>query len=150
MKKQLRHLKLFELGISEWPYQTSYEKMKEVVDRNLEGCVIKTSDKYPESYFFTNNDKVIMEQDQKNDTLWVRYDGFWSIFSNDFSLEYTDIQVIIKFLVEQHLRSKVGTPLNLNKISNSLVEQHLRSKVGTPVDSRVQTNSRWNNISDQR
>ena len=31
MKQQLRHLKLFELGITEWPYQTPYEEMKRVV-----------------------------------------------------------------------------------------------------------------------
>ena len=122
MKQQLRHLKLFELGIAEWPYQTSYEEMKKVVDDKLNGCVIKTSDEYPDSYFnckaigtanicYVKDDRVIMEQDLKNDRLYVRFDGFWSVFSNEFSLEYTDIQAIIKILVEQHLKCKVGTPL---------------------------------------
>ena len=132
MKQQLRHLKLFELGISEWPYDIPYEKMKEVVDRNLEGCVIKTHEKWPDHYFFMQNNRYVMDQDPKNDTLWVRYDGFWSIFLNDFSLEYTDVQSIIKFLVEQHLKSKVGTPWRRNFSNNSSVEQHLKSKVGTP------------------
>ena len=111
MKQQLRKLKLYELSITEWPYTTSYEKMKEVVDRNLDGCVIKTSDEYLDSYFFVQGDRCVMEQDKKNDVLWVRFEGYWSIFSNDFSLQYTDTQAIIKFLVEQHLRSKVGTPV---------------------------------------
>ena len=128
MKQQLRKLKLYELGIAEWPYATSYEEMKEVVERNLEGCVIKTSDEYPGSYFFTQGKKVIMEQNQKNDVLWVRYDGFWSIFSNDFSLERTDIQAIIKFLVEQHLKSKIGTP----------------------ASTFTHFSKRWNNTSNQR
>ena len=110
MKQQLRHLKLWELGIAEWTYKTSYEKMKEVVDQNLEGCVIKTHEEWPDHYFFMKGDRYVMDQDQKYNTLWVRYDGFWSIFSNDFSLERTDIQAIIKFLVEQHLKSKIGTP----------------------------------------
>ena len=111
MKQQLRQLKLWELGIAEWPYETSYEKMKEVVDQNLDGFDIKTTEKWPNSYFFMQGDRFVMEQDKKNDTLWVRQDGFWSIFSNDFSLRYTDTQTIIKFLVEQHLKSKVGTPV---------------------------------------
>ena len=41
MKKQLRKLKLWELGISEWPYQISYETVKEVVDRNLYGSAVR-------------------------------------------------------------------------------------------------------------
>ena len=142
MKQQLRHLKLFELGISEWTYDIPYEKMKEVVDRNLEGCVIKTHEKWTDHYFFMQNNRYVMEQDQKNDTLWVRYDGFWSIFLNDFSLEYTDVQAIIKFLVEQHLISKVGTPeawerkeeeIYKGNVTLGVVEQHLKSKVGTPL-----------------
>ena len=132
MKKELRKLKLFELGIGEWPYTTSYESMKDVVDRNLDGCVIKTSDDCPDSYVFIQGGKYIMEQDKKNDALWVRWDGLWSIFSNDFSLEHSDIQAIIKFLVEQHLKSKVGTPKYDYPNSTSEVEQHLKSKVGTP------------------
>ena len=110
MKQQLRKLKLYELGITEWPYATSYETMRSLVDQNLDGCVINTSDEYLDSYFFMQGEKVIMEQDKKNDVLWVRFEDYWSIFSNDFSLQYDDIQAIIKFLVEQHLRSKVGTP----------------------------------------
>ena len=172
MKQQLRRLKLWEMGIGEWSYATSYEKMKEVIDKNLDGCVIKTTDEYPNSYLFTQGDRYVMEQDQKNDHLWVRWDGLWSIFSNDFCLEYEDIQAIIKFMVEQHLRSKVGTPKPLLKevpeqveqhlrskvetprISATLdsygVEQHLRSKVGTPERCTFQHQIRWNNISDQR
>ena len=128
MKQQLRHLKLFELGITEWPYQTPYEEMKKVVDDNLNRCVIKTSDRYPDSYFYVNNDQVIMEQDQKNDRLWVHHTWFWSVFSNEFSLEHIDIQVIIKFLVEQHLKCNVGTPAT------------------TGINSDVW----WNNISNVR
>ena len=135
MKQQLRQLKLWELGIAEWPYETSYEKMKEVVDQNLDGFDIKTTEKWPNSYFFMQGDRFVMEQDKKNDTLWVRQDGFWSIFSNDFSLRYTDTQTIIKFLVEQHLKSKVGTPDTPNVPIIGWVEQHLKSKVGTPVES---------------
>ena len=134
MKQQLRRLKLWEMGIGEWSYATSYEKMKEVIDKNLDGCVIKTTDEYPNSYFFTQGDRYVMEQDQKNDHLWVRRYGFWSIFLNDFCLEYEDIQAIIKFLVEQHLRSKVGTPCGRNTVNIWRVEQHLRSKVGTPAE----------------
>ena len=133
MKQQLRKLKLYELGIAEWPYETSYEKMKEVVDQNLDGFEIKTTEKWSNSYFFMQGDRFVMEQDQKNGHLWVRQDGFWSIFSNDFSLEYRDIQAIIKFLVEQHLKSKVGRPVDSCFRSTSPVEQHLKSKVVTPV-----------------
>jgi len=131
-KQQLRKLKLYEMGISEWPYETSYEKMKAVVDQNLDGCEIKTTEKWPDCYFFMKGDRFVMDQDQKNDILWIIQDGFWSRFSNEFSLEYRDIQAIIKFLVEQHLKSKLGTPLKRLAPKTHLVEHHLKSKVGTP------------------
>ena len=62
----------------------------------------------------------------------MRWDGFWSRFSNEFSLEYNDIQAIIKFLVEQNLRSKLGTPEKESAFVHYWVEQHLISKLGTP------------------
>ena len=54
--------------------------------------------------------EFIFEQDEKNDTLWVRYYGFWSVLEDEYSLNIDDIQVIIKGMVETAYKMRVGTP----------------------------------------
>ena len=64
---------------------------------DLEEC---RTDRYLNIIFFVKNKKVFMEQDLKNGMLWVGYDTIWSDLENTFSLEYDDVQSIIKKWVE--------------------------------------------------
>ena len=68
-------------------------------------CTIKFDfDKYPESIFLMKNDRVIFEQDFKYGNLWVNYDLVWSVFEKEYSLNYVDIQSLIKGMVEIHFK----------------------------------------------
>jgi hypothetical protein len=63
------------------------------------------------NYYYMNSiGEFIFEQDEKNDTLLIRYDGFWSVLENKYLLNYADIQVIIKSMVETTYKMSVGTP----------------------------------------
>ena len=63
------------------------------------------------NYYYMNSiGEFIFEQDEKNDTLLIRYDGFWSVLEDKYSLNYADIQVIIKSMVETTYKMSVGTP----------------------------------------
>ncbi len=66
------------------------------------------------NYYYMNSiGEFIFEQDEKNDRLWVRYYGFWSVLEDKYSLNYDDIQVIIKDMVETTYKMSVGTPLSI-------------------------------------
>jgi hypothetical protein len=62
-------------------------------------------------YYMNSIGEFIFEQDEKNDRLLIRYDGFWSVLEDKYLLKYADIQVIIKSMVETTYKMSVGTPL---------------------------------------
>jgi len=81
------------------------------------------TDKRPNSIFFVKNKKVHMEQDLKNGMLWVGYDTIWSDLENTFSLEYDDVQSIIKKWVEVTYNLKGVTPHIRNHFFQLWVEE---------------------------
>ena len=74
----------------------------------------------------------IMQQDNKNDKLWVRNQGFWSVLETDFGLKYTEIQTLITGIVERAFYKKVSKPNKdyMNYISQ--VEIAFNKKISTP------------------
>ena len=62
--------------------------------------------------YINNKGEFIFEDDEKNDILYVRDYGFWSVLENKYLLKYDDIQVIIKDMVEATYKIKVGIPSN--------------------------------------
>jgi hypothetical protein len=55
-------------------------------------------------------DEWIFEQDQKNERMWCQFDRWWRFFEGQIGLEYQQIQVISKALLEEHLNRNVFTP----------------------------------------
>jgi hypothetical protein len=51
----------------------------------------------------------IFELDEKNETMWYKYDIWWLFFKDKIGLEYQQIQVISKALLEEHLNYNVFT-----------------------------------------
>lgn len=117
------------------------EKDKEPIDfiqSILDEMFMKTHIDYPNKIFYMIGDKVYFEmnkdiQKRRTDNLWCRYEDFWELLEQKYLLNYTDIQILIKSMVEHHLKCSVGTP---NRIRSSFrkyeVEQHLKCSVGTP------------------
>ena len=83
--------------------------MKYIITENkMEQVVIKYLNKYygdleeyrtndiPDTVFYIKNKKVYMLQDLESRRLYVDYDTLWSDLKDTFSLEFDDIQSIIK------------------------------------------------------
>ena len=75
---------------------------------DLEKC---RKNDYPNSVFFATGKKVYMEQDLKSNYLWVDYETIWLDLIDTFSLEYYEIQSIIKKWVEATYNLRDVTPV---------------------------------------
>lgn len=56
-----------------------------------------------ESIFFDKDDKTLFEYDKKNKKILVSYSHIWSILSNEYNMDYKDIQDFITREVLQAL-----------------------------------------------
>ncbi len=61
-------------------------------------------------YYMNSMGQFVLEQDNKNDRLWVRYNDFWGVLKTKYSIEYKDIQILLKFLIEEAFKQQVATP----------------------------------------
>ena len=88
---------------------------------------------YPDSLFYMNSEgECILEQDDKNERLYVRYYGFWEVLETKYKLDYIDIQFIIQGMVEIAFKRKVYTPLFVITLNKLWVEIAFKRKVYTP------------------
>ena len=71
---------------------------------------IVTSEKYPNSIFFRKNGKVVMEQDKTFKDFYFDYDEIWSFFESLFSMEYRQIQDVMRYWLEETLKLEGYTP----------------------------------------
>ena len=85
---------------------------KEIIDfikSKIDGLII-----FQENYeinFMNSGGECILQQDEKNDRLWVLYEGFWSILETKYLLKQYEIQIIIKGMVELAFKMRVSTPI---------------------------------------
>ena len=72
----------------------------------LNNLTHKTIDKekYSDSIFFFNNNKCYFEYNQKYRYFWCDYDKVWSVFGTKYNMNYQQIQVFIKCLMEEHFK----------------------------------------------
>ena len=107
-------------------------KEKEIVDfilDKIKDLTLFIDDGYQN--YMNSKGEFIFEQDEKNDTLWVRYQDFWSVLEKRYSLNIDDIQVIIKGMVETTYKMRVGTPSFAYKTKSLKVGTTYKMRVGT-------------------
>ncbi len=91
-------------------------------------------DESPNSIFYMKEDgRYVLEQDIKDINLYIRYENFWSVLFNKYSLEYTDIQILLKFMVEEAFKKELSTPYFKFSVSNFLVEEAFKKELSTPT-----------------
>ena len=77
----------------------------------LSDLVVFVDESRPDEINYMKPDGTfIMQQDNKHDKLWIRYDGFWNVLESKFDMEYTEIQNLIQAMVERTFKLKVSTP----------------------------------------
>ena len=83
---------------------------------------------------FMKGDKYIMHQDLKHGWLRCRYDGFWNVLKESFSLEYSEIQLFISYKVEEAYKTSSLTPRIRYISQTSQVEETYKTSSLTPLD----------------
>ena len=76
----------------------------------MEGMERKIHPYYPHLIIWYKNNEWYFKQDEENGYLWCQYDRVWSVFETHYSPNNTEIQVIIKDLMERHYKLKCLTP----------------------------------------
>jgi hypothetical protein len=84
-----------------------------------------------DSKFYLDN-KWIFKQDKKKQVMWCYYDKWWKFFKYKLRLNYEQIQVISKALLEEHLKYNVFTPWRTYVLAFTRLEEHLNYNVFTP------------------
>ena len=78
----------------------------------MEGMEIRVHPDEPHRTLWYKDDGWYFEQDEENGDFWCQYDRVWSFFYSNYSPKYTDVQSIIKSLMERHYKLRDLTPNN--------------------------------------
>ena len=69
----------------------------------LTGCEIRIDKKkYPDSVFFRKGGKIFFEIEKTK--FWCSYYLVWAVFEKEYSMDFAEIQVFIKDMMEEHLK----------------------------------------------
>ena len=98
-----------------------------------EGMKKKVHPDYPHRTIWYKEDGWYFEQDEKNGDLWCQYDRVWSFFETNYSPKYTDVQSIIKNLMERHYKLNGLTPSLSNWTQTGRMERHYKLNGLTPL-----------------
>lgn len=99
-------------------------------------------------YYKDNNgmkETYIAQNSNKGD-LSCRWDGFWSILENEIGLEYSDIQYVVKAVMEQHLKQGTGLTPSSSSVSSPSIGLHSEREVGTANVCRSFRGRRWDDL----
>jgi len=88
--------------------------------------------KYPGLVFLFDGDKSQVEYSIKSGNLWLRHSSIWSVFEQEYSFNYSEIQSFIKILVEDYFKCKGITPKPLFNLNPIWVEDYFKCKGITP------------------
>ncbi len=84
--------------------------------------------KYPLDIYYMNSAGLCvlelcdLEYYKKNNEVRVRWVDFWEVLSDKYNLDYEDIQILLKFMVEESFKQEVRTLEYLNSILKNDVE----------------------------
>jgi hypothetical protein len=112
LEKQLEFLK------KEAQKQAQKEKeMEQWFQLVLDGLQIEINNHKPNSVYYEKGGKILFElyqnpDDKEEKHLWCNTILVWSVFENEFGLNYDETQVFIKNMVEKYLKLGAVIPDN--------------------------------------
>ena len=127
MKNLYRRYKISQL--LDEPLSNEEKEIIEFILNKIKDLTLYIDVHYNRHYYMNNKGEFIFQQDDKNDTLWVRYQDFWSVLEKKYSLNRDDIQIIIKGMVETAYKMRVGTPRGLMNAVPKMVETAYKMRV---------------------
>ena len=91
------------MNIKELKYRRLKPEEKFLVDILLNLTEYK-SNKYNNYIFYMNDDEVLFRYNLINGNFAVHYGKVWSILQSKFNIKYVEIYILIKCMVEKHLK----------------------------------------------
>jgi len=79
--------------------------------------------------------KCLFRQDYKNGWFECNWFEIWSFLERNYSSNYTDIQTLIKSLLEEHDKLQALTPGSITTSPSSVLEEHDKLQALTPEKS---------------
>ncbi len=62
-----------------------------------------------ESFFYMNTSGLyVLELDNQNGYLYVRWSEFWSVLENKYFISYQDTQLLLKFMIEESFKKHLA------------------------------------------
>jgi len=100
-------LEKYELGLHQDEPLKDYEKwfLNQITDLNI------SRSKHNNILMYKKNNEVLFNYDEDNYTFYYDYDKIYSIFKSKFNLNNQLINILVKSLVEEHLKIRVDTIL---------------------------------------
>lgn len=89
-----------------------------------------------EIIYYNSRKEWIFYRDDKNDKFWCSYDRYWREIKLEFDLEYGEIKIITKLLVENALDVNVANILNLKQLQQLPIQKALNIIIPTPTTAR--------------
>ena len=114
----------------------------------MEGMKRKVHPDEPHKTLWYKEDGWYFEQDEKTGRLWCQINRVWSFFETNYSPKYSDIQLIIKNLMERHYKLKGLTPLKSILFLLLKMERHYKLKGLTPTVTQIWGSNRWKDITN--
>lgn len=106
---------------------------KEIVDfinSILDNLTSYTIDNCYNIIFYMNSKgEWMLEQDDGNDKLYLRWEEFGDILQNKYFMKYSDIQVLIQYMAQQSFNRKLSTPVAERAGIRVLVEKGYKEKI---------------------
>jgi len=111
------------------PEKTAGQRLWELVS----GTEIKFDfDKYPNTIFGFRGDKYVWELDFRNNYLWLRHSTVWSVLENEYGLNYSDVQSLVKNEMDKHFKCRGVTPTIRKGKSSQEVDKHFKCREVKP------------------
>ena len=71
----------------------------------LDGSSIKIDfKKHIDHIFLVKDNKILFDHDLENGYLWCNYELVWSVFEKEYSLDYDEIQLLIKNMMKRYFK----------------------------------------------
>src|SRR5690606_33099812 len=119
------------------PEKTAGQRLWELVS----GTEIKFDfDKYPRTLFGFRDGEYLWEFDFISNYLWLRYSTVWFVLETEYSLDYNDVQALVRSEVEEHFKCRGVAPYMAVQTEVWEVEEPFKCRGVAPEEGY------WNHI----
>jgi hypothetical protein len=105
----------------ERPYEIWFKEM--LTDLTVNKSTINSN-----ILIYNKNGDVLYNYNEKTRYLWINYDKIWSVFISKFDLNYYEIKVLTKGMLEEHFNLKGITTIPIVTALVGWLEEHFNLK----------------------